>query len=443
MDLASIQPILDWIKEHPGLAGLVVFSIATAESLAVVGILVPGIVFMLGIGALVGLGVLDLWSTLLWAAFGAVIGDGVSYWIGRHFDQQLRSLWPFTKHPELIPRGEQFFHKHGGKSILFGRFIGPIRPIIPAIAGIMHMNPLYFTLVNVVSAIAWAPVVIIPGVAFGSSLHLASEAAGRLVVVLIILLLLSWLLIYLVRKILTPLLFKIFGRWENHWDYVVQNAFNSTVVVVFLLLGGVSILAFYENRNQPQAAISNLSEQSWWQSHWRLMPAYRDDSDASDPFTLQYWGDLNQLRQALLQTGWQKASTFSLTNTVLWLSPSPDIVTLPLWQHSFAGSKEALFLVKKTEKSREQIIVRFWPAHNTKDQSRLPLWLGTVHVMGLQESLPRLFLPKHNDNINQALNLFVDIITKGNNEWLVEERSKAKTNELIDWDSWLLLIKKA
>ncbi|WP_455212835.1 DedA family protein, partial [Kaarinaea lacus] len=157
MSLTTLQPVLDWIQNHPGLAGLVVFAIASAESLAVVGILVPGIMFMLGVGALIGLGVLDFWETVLWAAIGAVVGDGVSYWLGRHFDKQLRSLWPFTKHPNLIPRGEQFFHKHGGKSVLFGRFIGPIRPVIPAIAGIMHMNPYHFYFVNILSAVAWAP----------------------------------------------------------------------------------------------------------------------------------------------------------------------------------------------------------------------------------------------------------------------------------------------
>ena len=72
MDLSAIQPLLDWITAHPNLAGLVVFAIAAGESLAVVGILVPGVMFMLGVGALVGIGVLELWSTLAWAAVGAV-----------------------------------------------------------------------------------------------------------------------------------------------------------------------------------------------------------------------------------------------------------------------------------------------------------------------------------------------------------------------------------
>ena len=60
MDLEIIQPILDRITNHPDLSGLIVFLVAAGESLALVGIVVPGVVFMLSIGTLVGLGALNL-----------------------------------------------------------------------------------------------------------------------------------------------------------------------------------------------------------------------------------------------------------------------------------------------------------------------------------------------------------------------------------------------
>ena len=73
MDLSTIQPVLDWMARHPELAGLIVFLVAAGESLALVGIVVPGVVFMLGIGALVGLDAINLWQALFWAAVGAIV----------------------------------------------------------------------------------------------------------------------------------------------------------------------------------------------------------------------------------------------------------------------------------------------------------------------------------------------------------------------------------
>ena len=113
---------------NPELSGLIVFLVAAGESLALVGIVVPGVVFMLGIGALVGLNAINLWQALFWAMAGAIVGDWLSYWLGRHFDQQLRHIWPLSRYPKLIPRGEAFFNKHGGASVFFGRFVGPLRP---------------------------------------------------------------------------------------------------------------------------------------------------------------------------------------------------------------------------------------------------------------------------------------------------------------------------
>ena len=390
MDLSAIQPFLNWVQNHPGLSGAVVFTIAAVESLAVVGILVPGVVFMLGIGALIGLGVLDLWATMFWAAGGAIAGDGVSYWFGRHFDKQLRSMWPFTKHPELIPRGEQFFHKHGGKSVLFGRFIGPIRPIIPAVAGIMHMNPYHFYFVNILSAIAWAPVMLLPGAVFGSSLHLASEVAGRLVVVLLILLGFVWMLVVGVRTLVTPFLLKVFGRWEEQWDFVVRNAFNSAIVLVVLTLA-VGSYYLYVNSEQAFRSIVPINDaELWWQTGWEKVPVYRDGRAQQDPFTLQWWGNIDSIKENLQQHGWHVASTLSLENAILWLSPTPQIELLPLFSRRFNGKKQTLLLVKKLDE-RQQLVLRLWPAYRTRKLQNVNLWVATVSLMKLEEGWHKIF----------------------------------------------------
>ena len=200
MDAAAlIETISHWIAANPGLAGWLVFAIALGESLAVVGLFVPGVVLMFVVGALVGGGMMELWPTLGWAAAGAVAGDGISYWLGRYYHQRLRLVWPFSRYPALIDKGEEFFQRHGGKGVLFGRFVGPVRPIIPVVAGMMDMPAWRFSLINVLSALLWAPAYILPGVIFSSSLSMATEVAGRLAVVMLLLFTVLLVTVWLMR----------------------------------------------------------------------------------------------------------------------------------------------------------------------------------------------------------------------------------------------------
>ena len=79
--------VLQWVALHPVWAGLVVFLVAMTESLAIVGVIVPGVAMMFGIGALIAAGALDFWAACAWAVVGAVLGDSLSFYLGRHFQQ--------------------------------------------------------------------------------------------------------------------------------------------------------------------------------------------------------------------------------------------------------------------------------------------------------------------------------------------------------------------
>ncbi len=227
---AFLETVIHWISTNPGWSGWFVFLIALGESLAVVGLFVPGAVLMFAVGALIGGGVMDLWPTLAWAAAGAVVGDGVSYWLGRHYHQNLRGIWPFSRYPSLIDKGEAFFRRHGGKGVLLGRFVGPVRPVIPLVAGMMDMPAWRFTLVNVLSALLWAPVYILPGVVFSSSLSMATEVAGRLAVLILLLFGVVLVTVWLVRRVfwwLQPHVNPVIGRileWSRHHPVVGEVA---------------------------------------------------------------------------------------------------------------------------------------------------------------------------------------------------------------------------
>lgn len=188
---------------HPHWAGGVVCLVALLESLAVVGLLVPGVAMMFGAGALIGLGAIPFWPVCLWAIIGAVVGDGLSFWIGRRLRSKLERVWPLCNHPELLRRGMVFFQRYGDLSILFGRFVGPVRAVVPLSAGMLAMPAWRFAIVNVLSAVLWAPAYLLPGVVFGASLELAAKVTGRLALVLILVLALIW-----------------FGFWSSRFLYL-------------------------------------------------------------------------------------------------------------------------------------------------------------------------------------------------------------------------------
>jgi membrane protein DedA with SNARE-associated domain len=194
------QDLLNWISENPAWSGLLIFLVAWIESMVVIGILLPGIFILFGIGAMIGLGVLDFYPVWLAATLGALFGDIISYAIGYRLKGHLADFWPFSRYPNMLDRGRRFFHRHGSKSVIAGRFIGPLRPVIPATAGMLSMSPRQFLGVAIPACILWAPAYLLPGMLFGASLEVAEEYTGRLSLVLIIVVVVLWMTWWLIRS---------------------------------------------------------------------------------------------------------------------------------------------------------------------------------------------------------------------------------------------------
>ncbi|MFM0196709.1 VTT domain-containing protein [Paraburkholderia strydomiana] len=185
--------LLHQLAGHPEWMLTVVFFAAFLESVAVIGTFVPGSTAMFLAGALTGTGSLSLGWVLAWAIVGAIAGDGLSFWLGSRYKKRIVKLWPFSRHPEVLEAGYRFFDKHGAKSVVLARFVGPLRAIVPVVAGMLGMSPVRFYGMNVLSALLWAPAHILPGVVFGASVLLAGAVSFRLVVVLALLVGSVWL----------------------------------------------------------------------------------------------------------------------------------------------------------------------------------------------------------------------------------------------------------
>ncbi len=162
-----VQPALDFIAAHSGWAAAIMFVTAFGESFAFVSLLFPGTSMLIAAGALMANGTLPYMPVVAGAVVGAVLGDSVSYWLGRRFGGGIGRLWPFCRNPDLLPSGMRFFQKHGGKSVFVGRFFGPVRCVIPLAAGVMLMPRGWFWFANVTSAVVWAPCLLFAGDAMG------------------------------------------------------------------------------------------------------------------------------------------------------------------------------------------------------------------------------------------------------------------------------------
>ena len=158
------QALLDFVRAHPNWAALVVFLLAFGESLAFISLVLPFWAMLVGIGTIIGgSSPVVFWTIVVAAGTGAALGDWVSYWLGYHYHEQVKQMWPLKKVPGLIDKGHVFFEKYGAWAIVLGRFSGPLRASVPIVAGITEMPWLRFQIANWSSAFLWALVLLSPG----------------------------------------------------------------------------------------------------------------------------------------------------------------------------------------------------------------------------------------------------------------------------------------
>jgi membrane protein DedA with SNARE-associated domain len=158
--VANIQTFL---LAHRDLAGPILGVIAFGESLVFFGLFFPATALMLFTGGLIQKGILDPAIVIAWSIAGAVIGDILTYWIGKWIGPSVVHRWPLNRDPTAVAQARLFFRKYGFLSIFIGRFLGPVRSTIPLVAGMMRMRHVTFQIANVTSALAWVPLMLVPG----------------------------------------------------------------------------------------------------------------------------------------------------------------------------------------------------------------------------------------------------------------------------------------
>lgn len=147
----------------------IAFVITLLENAAFVGLVVPGESTLVLVGFF-SHGHLSISGLIAAAAAGAIIGDNLSYFFGRHggrpFVQRLEKRFPiFTRRLE---QSQAYFKSHGGKTVFTGRFIGFIRTFVPFTAGVARMSYGRFFIFNLVGAILQVTMLLLIGYFFGA-----------------------------------------------------------------------------------------------------------------------------------------------------------------------------------------------------------------------------------------------------------------------------------
>ena|SRR6185437_2667610 len=165
------QEIVEFVKAHEAWAAPIVFGLAFGESLAFISLLIPAWAALVGIGVLIASGGINFWPIWIAGSLGAAIGDWLSYWVGVKLGPPVAHIWPLSRHPQLLPKGEAFVKRWGVLGIFIGRFFGPLRASVPLVAGIFRMPQWRFQLANFSSAFVWAAVLLTIGDVTSKLIH--------------------------------------------------------------------------------------------------------------------------------------------------------------------------------------------------------------------------------------------------------------------------------
>lgn len=217
--------IAHYLQLHPIMGIWFAFAIAFLESLPIIGLIIPGSITMTAIGAMIGAGWLPGYITLSIATLGAFMGDIVSFLLGYIFKDKLRNIWPFKQHPKIISFSTEFIGKHGGKSILIGRFVGAARSAVPMVAGLLHLSWIRFLLAAFPTSILWTIAYTLPGILFGAfSLEIPPKLLTEYLIVGVLIISLLWLSYWLIQRFFNKIWSYYHDKMNDCWLFLHRHS---------------------------------------------------------------------------------------------------------------------------------------------------------------------------------------------------------------------------
>ena len=151
-----LEGLLGLVRDNKDYAFWIALIFAFGETTAFLSILIPSTAVLLGVGALVATGELNLLPIWAGASVGAMLGSFFSYFLGWRYGATVLRMWPLRNHPDLVERGNRAFRKYGNIAVFIGHFFGPLRAVVFVMAGMARIPLRLFAPVNIVGCLAWA-----------------------------------------------------------------------------------------------------------------------------------------------------------------------------------------------------------------------------------------------------------------------------------------------
>jgi membrane protein DedA with SNARE-associated domain len=196
-------------------AYLLVAFMAMAETAAFVGFVAPGEFTIIFGGVLAGEGTLSIQLLIGITWVSCVAGDAIGFLLGRRLGRSfaLKHGPKLRITAERFEKVEEFFHRHGGKTVFIGRFVGLIRPLMPFLAGASGMSYRRFVPYDVLGAGLWSATWCLLGYVFWQSFQQVASTAGRGTIAFAILLGLFVGCYQAVKRLRHPEQRRAFARW--------------------------------------------------------------------------------------------------------------------------------------------------------------------------------------------------------------------------------------
>src|SRR3990170_7595032 len=181
------QHLAAFVQTHGAWIYFLLFMIVFAETGLVVTPFLPGDSLLFVAGTLAAAGGMNVGLLIALLIAAAILGDAVNYWVGHHLGPRVfRNKDSRFFKPAYLDYTHAFFERHGGKTIIIGRFLPIIRTFAPFVAGIGSMTYGRFLLYNVAGAILWVVSLVMAGFLFGN-LRIVKENLTLVIIGIIIL----------------------------------------------------------------------------------------------------------------------------------------------------------------------------------------------------------------------------------------------------------------
>lgn len=192
------ERVLDAIADlGPVVLHLAAFLLAFAECALFMDLVVPGEAGMVVAGAAAARADVPLATMIVAATAGAILGDSVSFFVGRRWGMRVVRRWePIRRRLESrVEQAQAYFEKRGGAAVFLGRFVGAVRGVIPAVAGTAAMPYRRFLPWNALASIVWTTAVVSAGYVLGRNVERVLSKASLVVTGVVLAGVLVWWLL--------------------------------------------------------------------------------------------------------------------------------------------------------------------------------------------------------------------------------------------------------